>query len=458
MPNFPSEMTEARPAAIRPPSRSVISIATISRSVLRRAKHAHFSRAICGALGTFTLAIAFALERGSRLGDPEVLLLAALLALATFYSWVRSENIEAREVLERIDQRLHLAGAFLSAHESCAHSPNSTLVQLGAAKLLQRVRPGQALEAAVPHTLGFVVLPLLGLLVLVQTVQLRDARDSRARNVTVEVGTVADHLADIERMNRDALSAMQREELARIQAAAKTAAQDAADQFLERSPETSSADEQPRQDWREQLRSVADDSDRLAAEAQPGSDLAQQLADVAAEAEALAMESSPSEPSSSLEAEAGEGRFAGSEEGSGGGDAALDAALDAAFDPGPAGREEGAIETAGLPQASASGDPTDSDGGGDVAQGASQVVSESAPQGAVVADAGSDGGERPRNGLLRPIDEPDDLDEQLTPHRTPVAVGGPGSEEAEALTGGSRWWSDRDDAIVRAWLSKPARK
>ena len=450
-------------------SRAVRSIATISRSVLRRAKHAHYARAICGALGAFTLTIACALDCGSRLGDAEVFVLAALLSLATFISWVRSESIEARAVLKRIDERLHLSGAFLSAHESCAQTPDAPLAQLGAAKLLQRVRPSQALEAAVPHTLGFVSLPLLGLLVLVQTVQVRDARATKAGRMTVEVGTVADHLADIERMNRDALSEMQRRELADIQRAAETAAKAAADQFLDAVPKDGPKEE-PRDevgegDWRKQLRSVADDLDQMASEAQPGSDFAEQLMDAAAEAEALAMDSGPQQLAPSQEeAEAGDGDMAGSELGAGRGDAAPDESSGGSLDPAEGGA--GPSELLGLSpeEASpeeASPDPNDpklavpdglqeselvaEDGGATVASG---EITQGASQGPA-AD------QRSKVGALRPSDEAGDLGGDPSAHPAP---GAPVPDEAEGLLDRSRWWPDRDDAIVRAWLAKRAPK
>ena len=442
-------------------SRAVSSIATISRSVLRRAKHAHYARAICGALGTFTLALACALERGSRLGDPEVLALGALLSIAAFVCWIRSESIEARAVLERIDERLHLSGAFLSAHESCAKSPGAPLTQLGAAKLLQRVRPSQALEAAVPHTLGFAALPLIGLLVLVQTVQVRDARRSRAGRMTVELGTVADRLADIERMNRESLSESQRRELAEIQRAAEIAAEDAARQFIEQASEDAPAAEGRREDYCDQMRSVADDLVRMASEAQPGSALAEELCDAAAEAEAFVMESGPKDASGSR-AEAGDGRFGGSEEGGGGGDSPSDALSAeplgtefesagsgdlAAGDAAAGGSELGASELAD-PAGFRETDAASTKGGatvasGEIMQGTSQRLAE--------------GDQRPGVGIIQPSEEGGD--QGIVPSGGADGAplrDAPVPSAAEGLLDRSSWWTDRDDAIVRAWLARRA--
>ena len=444
-------------------SRAVRSIGAISRSVLRRAKHAQYARAICGALGAFTLTIACALERGSRLGDAEVLILAALLSLAAFASWVRSERIEARTVLERIDERLHLSGAFLSAHESCEKTPDAPLTQLGAAKLLQRVRSSQALEAAVPHTLGFVALPLLGLLVLVQTVQVRDARQSEASLVTVEVGTVADHLEDIERMNRASLTEMQRRELAEIQRAAEVAAEDAAQQFLDQTPADQSQKVGGQDDWREQLRSVADDLDQLASEARPGSEFAEQLADAAAQAEALAMDSEPQE-ASPAEAEAGSGRFAGSEEGTGGGDSSFD--MGSAMGPGeesggPEVNDPGGLGSAEVdpslsaPELAGSNAAQGPDGG--AAKGEGAAANGELLQGTAPLSAGD--GERSKVGVLRPIQEGAERATSRSDESDPDgALDARVPDEAEELLDRSQWWLDRDDAIVRAWLAKRAPK
>ncbi len=453
-------------------SRAVRGIGTISRSVVRRAKHAHYARAICGALGTFTLTVALALVRGSMLGDGEVYVLATLLAVASFVAWVGSERIESRTVLRRIDERLHLGGAFLSAQESCAHSPDSSLAQLGAAKLLQRVRPNQALEAAVPHTLGFALLPLLGVLALVQTVQVLDARRSTAGRVTVEVGTVADHLGDIERMNRAALSEMQRQELAAIQQAAAAAAKDAADQFLDGDPKAGRPEPEQQEHWREQLRSVADDIDRLASTAPAGSELAEQLSDVAAEAEALAMDSGPQD-AFPAEAKSGEGRFAGSEEGTGGGDSSFDTGAGSKEGEAGGGDVEG-MDKAG-PADLAMVDGGMVDGGGadeaallDVPAGKGEAgasTGEGAPSGGAngqVAKAelqeSASGEGRPRVGVLRPAEPVGDAVREPGGAAAPGAGGDPVEDEAEALLDRSRWWSDRDDAIVRAWLAKRAPK
>jgi hypothetical protein len=455
-----AKMTDSE--GVAEPPRAVRGIASMSRSVLRRATHAHYARAICGALGTFALTVAFALMRGSRLGDAEVYLLAALLALATLASWIRSERIESRAVLQRIDERLHLAGAFLSAHESCATSPGSPLTQLGAAKLLQRVRPSQAMEAAVPHTLGFVVLPLLGLLAVVQTVQVRDARRSTAGRVTVEVGTVADHLHDIERMNREALSAMQRAELAEIQRAAEAAAKNAAEQFLDGAPKE---ELDPKEHWAEQMRSVADDLDELASQVPQGSDLAEQLASAAAEAEAVAMGSEPQdvdasasspEESSSAEAESGDGRFAGSEEGAGGGDSSYDVGATTAGDL-LADAAEDVVEVE--PGGGDAIEPTSGMGGPGKEESAEESAGEPAGQVAAADSAALTSGEdRRRVGVLKgpPSQERPALAAGLPAEDR--AAADPAPDEAEELLDRSQWWADRDDAIVRAWLAKRAPK
>ncbi|MFT6830592.1 MAG: hypothetical protein ACJAZN_000746, partial [Planctomycetota bacterium] len=318
-------------------SRAARSMATMGRSVLRRATQAHYARATCGALGTFALAFACAVGRGASLGSFEAVGLAALLGLLTFAAWVRSETVSSRDVLERVDRRLHLGGAFLAAQESCERTPGSAVAQLGAARLLLRVRPSQVMEAAVPHTLGFVILPLLGLLVLVQTVQSRDARRGRAGFMNIQVGAIAAGLGNVAVEHGATLTDEQRETLAEIQKKADAAAKLAADSSLGQEPEGDSTD------FREVLSEVADELNELAEEAPSGSGLADDLSDAAASAEALAMDAgameasavetsavdpsasaSPSESSESQgaeagEAEAGDGQFAGNAPGNGSG-------------------------------------------------------------------------------------------------------------------------------------------
>ncbi|QDV08724.1 hypothetical protein Poly30_42770 [Planctomycetes bacterium Poly30] len=433
-------------------------MAVLGRSVLRRARQAQWARAICGGIGVAALALALAIERGASLGNGEALGLAALLGLLAVGAWVRSETVESRDVLQRVDQRLHLAGAFLAAHESCARTPESPVAQLGAARLLQRIRPGQAIEAAVPHTLGFVVLPLIGLLVLVQTVQSRDGRRELAGRRNVEVGTVADQIGDIADSGAETLTEEQRAELAEVEQKAREAAQQAADESLDSLEERAAAIE----DWRQEMRKIADELEALAREAPSGSKVADDLSEASAAAAALAMDaSSPDVPtpgdSTGPEGLAGQGAqqgaVAGEAEGGGSG-SPTDSSSDSSTDSfsGEVGVGEPAMaawEDSGPPGDAPLSQAAEPRGEGiEPAPGTvppSRTVARPSEEGAGSGLPGQIAGAvPPSEGLPGESAAPSDRFES----------GEERPRAAEEVLPVRPWWSGRDDAIVRAWLAR----
>lgn len=247
-------------------------IGALTRKVAARARQAHSARAVCGATAAACIVLGCIVHRGGSVDDPEALILAAIVGGLAYFAWRLSRSVAAGDIACRIDDELGLRGAFVAAYETERERPGSAVAQLGAARLVACVRRRDAMEAAIPHTVGFVALPFLALAGLLFAIEAngKDARSEStgtlaALRLSARIGQIADRQGA-------ALDDMQMDQLEQAaQAAAGAAGQSA---------------EQQRSD----LADVAETLDELAREAPPGSDLAEALSRAAARAEAAALD------------------------------------------------------------------------------------------------------------------------------------------------------------------------
>ncbi|MEM1452580.1 MAG: hypothetical protein AAGI22_25985 [Planctomycetota bacterium] len=411
----------------RSPARA---IGSLTRFVAARARQAHMARALCGGLASAVLVLTCAVRSGSSIGDPDALLLAVVVGSMAYFGWRLSRSVATATIARRIDRELRLGGAYVAAYETERDRPDSRVGQLGAARLAERIRRRDALEAATPHALGFVVLPMLALAALVAAVHAREAADRLASSGAARSIGLASAL---ERIARDEASAMSEPGRGDIQQVAAQAASAAA---------SSSQDEH-----RREMADIAEELDRLAREAPPGSDLAEELARAAALAEAASIDID-GEP---------EGDPAAAESGASEADAADDA---------PSGDEDGASTASGETppgefQSAGEGVARAEDRGTeDRGHGATGTEADPAAtgDGAGRADGGT---EAPPGQAGGAADEPASVgpDDREADASAGAAAGvrsdGPADGPAETRTVGEvRWWAPHDDGLVRRWAER----
>jgi len=247
-------------------------IGALTRTVAARARQAHSARAVCGATAAACIVLGCIVQRGGSVDDPGALILAAIVGGLAYFAWRLSRSVAAGDIACRVDDELGLRGAFVAAYETERERPNSAVAQLGAARLVACVRRRDAMEAAIPHTVGFVALPFLALAGLLFVIEASD-RDARAESAgtlaALKLSATIGQIADRQGAALDGGQMDQLEQAA--QAAAGAAGQGA---------------EQQRRD----LGDVAERLDELAREAPPGSELAEALSRAAARAEAAALD------------------------------------------------------------------------------------------------------------------------------------------------------------------------
>ncbi|MEM9380119.1 MAG: hypothetical protein AAGB93_09255 [Planctomycetota bacterium] len=402
----------------RAPARAV---GSLTRFVTARARQAHTARAACGGLASAGLVLACAVRNGASLGDPDALLLAVVVGSMAYLGWMLSRSVATAAIARRIDRELRLGGAFVAAYETERDRPESGVGQLGAARLLTRIRRSDALEAATPHAIGFLVLPMLALAALVAAVHAREEADRLASSGAARSIGLAAALEEIARQDATAMSDPGRADIEEIASQAARAAA------------------APSQEaHREAMADLADELDRLAREAPPGSDLAEQLARAAALAEAASIDLDAEEPQADSPS--------------------AESSADAAAQDEDHGVESGAEEGASGAEGSASSDS----GAGGVERGPGR---EQAVGGNSEASIGADPGDR----AAQPSDAASAAPTQARPGGAAsteegVSASGPSdavpAEDPAGTTPGTRtvgevrWWAPRDDGLVRRWAAR----
>ncbi len=244
-------------------------VAQLNRTVASRARQGYTAQGLCAAIAAAALAISLAALGGEEVGRVDLLGLAAFVGVLTLLMWRRA-NLRSDEVVaRRVDDELGLRGAYLAAFEAGRADAPSVMSELGAERVLGKVRRRDVMEAATPHTVGFAALPFGAVALLVVCVGVgesssRSGQGERARSFALSTDLTALARDGAERMDDAA-----REGLERAAAAAAGAAAGRG---------------------REEMREVAEELEALALEAPPGSELAEALSRAAATAESMSLD------------------------------------------------------------------------------------------------------------------------------------------------------------------------
>lgn len=244
-------------------------VAQLNRTVASRARQGYTAQGLCAAIAAAALAISLAVLGGEEVGRVDLLGLAAFVGVLTLLMWRRA-NLRSDEVVaRRVDDELGLRGAYLAAFEAGRADAPSVMSELGAERVLGKVRRRDVMEAATPHTVGFATLPFGAVALLVVCVGVGESsswsgQGERARSFALSTDLTALARDGAERMDDAA-----REGLERAAAAAAGAAAGRG---------------------REEMREVAEELEALALEAPPGSELAEALSRAAATAESMSLD------------------------------------------------------------------------------------------------------------------------------------------------------------------------
>ncbi|MEM9802959.1 MAG: hypothetical protein AAGA20_21725, partial [Planctomycetota bacterium] len=252
-------MRAGRALAIPRDAPPTAAVGALARRVTKRAREAHVARAICGGIASAALVLALVVFDGGTIEDPDALVLAAFAGALAFFGWRASEHLETDAIVRRVDDVLELGGEFVAAYESDRERKASRVAQLGAARLAGSLRRTDAMEAAIPHTLGFVALPLVGLAAIILAIGARDAGDREAAGASARSLFLAGEVAALVDDEPEELTEELRDEIERVARAAVAAGG------------------MPGGGRGEEMASVARDLDRLACDVPAGSELARAL-------------------------------------------------------------------------------------------------------------------------------------------------------------------------------------
>ena len=125
------------------------------------------------------MTLALVIGAGHGLGDLEGGALAVLVGALAGTSWISAVRVEEASIALRLDRGLELDGALLAAYEN-AVGPERPMAELGAERIVDRECWSLAKQVVVPHYAGFLAVPLIAAVGLLQTVAAADARGVRA--------------------------------------------------------------------------------------------------------------------------------------------------------------------------------------------------------------------------------------------------------------------------------------
>lgn len=336
------------------------------------------------------MTLALVIGAGHGLGDLEGGALAVLVGALAGTSWISAVRVEEASIALRLDRGLELDGALLAAYEN-AVGPERPMAELGAERIVDRECWSLAKQVVVPHYAGFLAVPLIAAVGLLQTVAAADARGVRA---DLELRQVRGVASGVERALSAHAGALGDEELAALGAALAAARDATADGDGDGAGEAMDA--------------VSETLEDLAAELPAGSDAARELRELALRAEVLGVGSAADAAS--------------------GGPPSPDAA--GAGETGSAGpaTEEGAGGSSGPQPTDADPDRGTGDGSG---TGGETRQNAKASAGAAASPGGRGAVGEPAAGVIPPAAAP--------PPRSAASA---------------RWWPDRDDGLVRRWLAR----
>lgn len=158
-------------------------VRAMTRVQARRARQAHAGRALCAGIASVSTVLSLAILGGASLDDPELIVLAAFIGILAFVGWIHSERTDEHSIVCRIDDRLHLGGGFVAAFENAALDRMRPVAELDAYLMLQRAPRWRIRDAAVPHVVGFVALPIAALALLVGAIRHLDREAAGEREL-----------------------------------------------------------------------------------------------------------------------------------------------------------------------------------------------------------------------------------------------------------------------------------
>ena len=242
-PSRPDPLSEGGSPALR-------AIAQLNRTVAGRARQGYTAQGLCAAIAAAALAASLAVLGGMELGRADLLVLAVTLGVLTLLMWRRA-NLRSDEAVARcVDEELGLRGAYLAAFEAGRGGAPSVMSELGAERLLGKVRRREVVEAATPHTVGLAALPFGAVALLVVCVGVRDSSGRRVQGDRARSFALSSDLSLLARDGAEQMDDAARQGLERAAAAAAGAA----------------AGSGP-----EEMREVAEELEALALAAPPGS-------------------------------------------------------------------------------------------------------------------------------------------------------------------------------------------
>jgi hypothetical protein len=269
-------MTPSRPDQLAAGgSPALLAVAQLNQTVAGRARQGYTAQGLCAAIAAAALAISLAVLGGAELGRVDLLALAVILGVMTLLMWRRA-NLRSDEAVARcVDEELGLRGAYLAAFEAGRGGAPSVMSELGAERLLGKVRRREVVEAATPHTVGFAALPFGAVALLVVCVGMGDSSGRPGQGDRARSFALSSDLSALARDGAEQMDDAAREGLERAAAAAAGAAAGSGS---------------------EEMREVAEELEALALEAPPGSELAEALSRAAAAAESMSLEAGAEDP------------------------------------------------------------------------------------------------------------------------------------------------------------------
>lgn len=152
---------------------------------------AHLARAVCAGLAAFAVTLTLAVIGGTELWRLETVALAAGVGAVAGLTWRLGLAIEPAGVARDLDRSLSSDGALLAAYEASVRGSAGGVAELGAARVFRTLDRGRAEAAVVPHSLGFVALPVLAFAALALAVEARTDRAlSQGRALARATGAV----------------------------------------------------------------------------------------------------------------------------------------------------------------------------------------------------------------------------------------------------------------------------
>lgn len=176
---------------------------------MRNAWHAvgmaRTAEALLVAVGLGLVTAAAAVAEGLPLRDPVTWCLAVAAGVAMGLSWFVDLHPRAEVLARRIDRTLRLDGALVTAWEHEARGAESTLATLLARRVRQRVRPSEAVRAALPLSGPILAVPFLGASLLAWVCGLQT--DDGAVHVQPALTAAVGAFEDAERVAQEELAA-----------------------------------------------------------------------------------------------------------------------------------------------------------------------------------------------------------------------------------------------------------